>query len=488
MLPGLALSAAIIAASPAARPPESLAKWYEGPVRYLMSRRETKEFKSLRDDASRTEYVRIFWRRRDPIPETPENEARIAFWRRVVEANRMFNESSTPGWKTDRGKIYILAGPPTSITEDPNYDSGDPTIATRGLLRWLYEGTLQIPSLRGIFIVPFVRDNDGEYHLSQSAKFSSPSFDPLNSYDRGVPAITRIQSAFDYGPSDLGVALDQALLQSPPWKDRDFIDRVTSEAYYNALPLDVGFDFLLASDGSTFALVNCAVPLSAFTAASGAPAAPDVFVLGRLSPDGGGEPIDLAEGAFAAAPSNTTAKGNDPLVYQARVPLRPGKYSLYIGLFERVRMLMASVRSTVEIPDLSGPLSMSSIALGRSIRPLPEGAGDYHRPFRISDFEFIPAVGAVYQTDATFAAFWQIYAKDPSGPGSGLTVSSRFYRVGEGGVLIPLGPEREIKDAEAVQGYSVDLKGWPAGEYRFEAIVKDRDGRTATRFAGFRVQ
>src|SRR5262249_20571119 len=145
---------------------------------------------------------------------------------------------------------------------------------------WTYEGTLQSPTLRGTYVVPFVRDNDGEWHISHSARFASPAFDPLNSYDRGAPSISRIQSAFDYGPGDLGVALDQALLQSPPWQDHDLIDRVTSEAYYNLLPMSVGFDFLLAADGSTFALINCAVPLSAMSTSAGGSApheAPDIF-------------------------------------------------------------------------------------------------------------------------------------------------------------------------------------------------------------------
>ena len=79
MVPGIALSASILAAA-ATRQVESLAKWYEGPVRYLMTRREEKEYKAIKEDAARTEYIRTFWRRKDPIPETPENEARIAFW------------------------------------------------------------------------------------------------------------------------------------------------------------------------------------------------------------------------------------------------------------------------------------------------------------------------------------------------------------------------------------------------------------------------
>lgn len=489
MLVAAPLLAWMLAAAPIAgdRGP-SLASWDEGPVRYLLTRREGKEFRVLKDDASRSEFIRTFWRRRDPIPETGENEARIAFWRRVVESNRLFQDSSTPGWKSDRGKIYILIGAPTDIQEDSNYNVRDRNTVGRGLIRWLYEGTLNVRSFGGTFVVPFVRGNDGDYHLSADARFASPAFNALNSYDSEAPHIARIQSTFDYGSADLGVALDQGLIQAPPWQEKDFIDHVTSEAYLGVVPMEVGFDFLRAADGSTFALLNAAVPFSAFApATAGAAGSPNVSVVARLSSVDGGEPIDVGEGAFTPSPSNPQARGDDALVYQARVPLRPGRYHLYIGLFERVRLQAANLRSTLVIPDLGGPLNLSSIALGRSIRPLPEGAGGYNRPFRISDFEFIPAVGALYKSGQTLAALWQIYTEGPAGPGSGLQVSSRFYRLGEGEER-PVGQPRVVEDAEAVQGYSVELVGWPSGGYRFEVTVRDRGGRTSVRSAGFRVQ
>lgn len=465
----------------------SLARWYEGPVRYLLTRREEKEFKVLKEDPSRSEFIRMFWRRRDPIPETAENEARITFWRRVVEANRLFQDSSSPGWKSDRGKIYILIGPPTDIQEDTNYNVHDPNTVGRGLLRWLYEGTLNIRSLGGTFVVPFVRGNDGDYHLTADARFASPAFNMLGA-NEDSPEVARLQSNFDYGSGDLGVALDQGLIQAPPWQEKDFIDRVTSEAYLGVLKMDIGFDFLRASDGSTFALLNAAVPLSAFAPAGpGAPVIPNVTVVARLSPADGGEPIDVGEAAFSPAPTNGQARGDDLLVFQARVPLRPGRYGLYIGMFERIRLQAANLRSTIDIPDLAGPLTLSSIALGRSIRPLPEGAGGYNRPFRVSDFEFIPAVGSQYRSGETFAALWQIYTAGPAGTGSGLQATSRFYRTSEGEEK-PVGKPRVIEDAEAVQGFSVVLDGWPAGSYRFEVSVRDREGRTSVRSAGFRIQ
>lgn len=482
------LAVLLAAADPAPAKGQALSHWYQGPVRYLLSRREEKEFKALPNDAARSEWIRTFWRLHDPVPETPENEARITFWRRVVEANHLFDDSAAPGWKTDRGKIYILIGPPTDIQEDPDYNVKEQNIVGTGLLRWLYEGTLRVGSLGGVIVVPFIRGNDGAYHISTSAKYSSPAFDPLSGYDREGTPVAKIQSQLDYGPSDLGVAMDQGLLMTAPWQDKDFIERVTSEAYTGALPgMLIGFDYLRAGDGSTFALINCGVPFSAFAKTPTAPERPDVSALARLSPKGGGETIDVPAGSFSPAPTNAAARGDDLLLYQARVPLRPGSYDLWVGVFERFRLQSGNVRISVQVPDLSGPLSLSTIALGRSVRPLPEGAGGYNRPFRISDFEIIPAVSNAYRKDQTFAALWQIYTNGTSGPGSGLQVTYRFVLV-QNGEEHPVGKPIVVDDAEAVQAYSVPMADWPAGDYRFKVSVRDRTGRQAEGSAGFHIQ
>jgi len=282
--------------------------------------------------------------------------------------------------------------------------------------------------------------------------------------------------------------MDQGLLMAAPWQDKDFIDRVTADVYTGALPgMQIGFDFLRAGDGSTFALINCGVPFSAFAKSAAAPDRPDVSALARLSPKGGGEDIDVPAGSFSPAPTNGAAKGDDLLLYQARVPLRPGTYDLWVGLFERFRLQSGNLRVTVKVPDLSGPLSLSTIALGRSVRPLPEGAGGYNRPFRISDFELIPAVSNTYRKDETFAALWQVYTDGASGAGSGLQVTYRFALV-QNGEEHPVGKPIVVEDAEAVQAYSVPITEWPAGDYRFFVTVKDKAGRHAEGMAEFHIQ
>jgi len=93
-----------------AGPPE--AGWSEGPVRYLLTSEEQREFLELESTEEIAAFVERFWERRDPDPLTPENEFRDEFQRRVASANQLFADTTKPGWKTDRGKIYMLLGPP----------------------------------------------------------------------------------------------------------------------------------------------------------------------------------------------------------------------------------------------------------------------------------------------------------------------------------------------------------------------------------------
>ncbi len=81
-------------------------------VRYIITAEERKIFLEL-PDSEKDAFIEEFWRRRDPDPETEENEFKIEYFNRIEKANELFLGEGRPGWLTDRGRIYILFGPPT---------------------------------------------------------------------------------------------------------------------------------------------------------------------------------------------------------------------------------------------------------------------------------------------------------------------------------------------------------------------------------------
>lgn len=106
-------------------------KWLNEDVLYIITDRERGAFLKICDDRQRDAFVETFWARRDPTPGTPENEFKEEHYRRVAYANEHF-AAGVPGWKTDRGRVYIIYGPPDKIEshtgdQKPSSDSPNPS-------------------------------------------------------------------------------------------------------------------------------------------------------------------------------------------------------------------------------------------------------------------------------------------------------------------------------------------------------------------------
>ncbi len=89
-------------------------KWLNEDVVWIISDQERAAFKQLSNDEERDNFIEAFWQRRDPTPDTEENEFKEEHYRRIAYANEHY-AAGIPGWKTDRGRIYIMYGPPDEI-------------------------------------------------------------------------------------------------------------------------------------------------------------------------------------------------------------------------------------------------------------------------------------------------------------------------------------------------------------------------------------
>jgi GWxTD domain-containing protein len=118
--------------------------WLDQDVAWIISDEERKSFKSLSNDEERDAFIEQFWLRRNPNPDSPENEFREEHYRRIAYANEHF-AAGKPGWKTDRGHIYIAYGPPDSIEAHPSggqydrpVDEGGGATTTFPFEQWHY--------------------------------------------------------------------------------------------------------------------------------------------------------------------------------------------------------------------------------------------------------------------------------------------------------------------------------------------------------------
>src|SRR5262245_5566051 len=147
-------------------------KWLDEDVSYIITDEERKAFKALKTDEERDQFIENFWLRRDPDPDTPENEYKEQYYERIQYANEKFS-SGIPGWKTDRGRIYIRFGKPDEIEshpsggsyERPSYEGGGST-STYPFEIWWYR---YIDGVGSDVEIEFVDPSgSGEYRIAQS--------------------------------------------------------------------------------------------------------------------------------------------------------------------------------------------------------------------------------------------------------------------------------------------------------------------------------
>ncbi len=140
--------------SPPPIPDSPSQAWLDNEVAYIITDAERTAFRNLQSEAERQKFIEQFWERRDPIPGTIENEFKEEHYRRMGYANAHFgSRTGTPGWKTDRGRIYIEFGPPDAIDSHPSTEE------------WSYhfiEGIGNDVTME--FIDP---DGSGEFHMSR---------------------------------------------------------------------------------------------------------------------------------------------------------------------------------------------------------------------------------------------------------------------------------------------------------------------------------
>jgi GWxTD domain-containing protein len=159
-------------------------KWLKEEVAYIITDRERADFKKLQTDADRQHFVEEFWKRRDPTPGTPENEYRDEHYRRIAYANDRFHDTKLPGWKTDRGRIYIEYGPPDEIDSHPAggaytrpAEEGGAQTVTYPFEMWKYR---YIDGIGNNVILEFVdKGRTGEYRLTMDPKEKEVAQHPL---------------------------------------------------------------------------------------------------------------------------------------------------------------------------------------------------------------------------------------------------------------------------------------------------------------------
>src|SRR6476646_10529021 len=146
--------------------------WLDKDVTYIITDEERKAWKKLETDDERERFIEEFWRRRDPDPDTDENEFKEEYYERIAYANEHF-ASGIPGWKSDRGRIWIMYGKPDEREthpmggsyDRPSYEGGGST-TTYPFEIWFYRYLAGVGS--GVEIEFVDPTGSGEYRIARS--------------------------------------------------------------------------------------------------------------------------------------------------------------------------------------------------------------------------------------------------------------------------------------------------------------------------------
>ncbi|MEE9230793.1 MAG: GWxTD domain-containing protein [Acidobacteriota bacterium] len=458
----LLLLLTVSGASPEGKPDAS---WSEGPVRYLLTSEEERAFRKLDSEDEIRAFVEQFWDRRDPDPLTPQNEFREEFRRRVLSANRLFTETTKPGWKTDRGKIYVLLGPPDEIAASPVQAH------RRGQTSWAYRHPPQ-PELGPFVVVRFDQGADGEYRLapdafaeSQLVRLSSPASLPRTTTDFAVPRPS----------SGLEARMELSRLQAVPMPLS--APRVSVSWSTLGPPFRACTSHYLSEDALTLVALTFEVDPTFLREEAGFRPA-KVRALGHVAQQGGSKRFDLGQ-MTVQKPFPETGSSR-PLRFQAMRTLEPGPYRAYFALVDGRERLRGSYQHDFVVLDLAREgLTLSSMTLVEEIEEIaPSTSAPRHKPFIIGNLRVVPRCRAVFDASEQLGLYYQIY----EGPGAPAEeeveyeIEYRFQLLLDGKRFQVGAPLRLHGARRLVQGQTFQLSSWPPGEYAVSLTVRDPSG------------
>ncbi len=408
-------------------------KWLNEDVVYIITDEEKKAFKQLKTDEERQSFVESFWLRRDPTPDTEENEYKEEHYRRIAYANDHY-ASGIPGWKTDRGRIYIKYGPPDEIESHPSggsyerpIEEGGGETSTYPFEDWTYR---YIEGVGSNIKIEFVDTTmSGEYHIStdpeeKDALLYVPGAGLTMAEQMGEADKTQRFERTDgthlgVGGQPLPESMDEFtrleqyanLQKAPVIKFKDLEAEVNSTIRYNSLPMQVRADYIRVTDATV--LVNLTVlfknsDLNYATKDKVAKATVNLY--GRVT-SLTRRPVNWFEDTVSAQlPVEMLQKAmSGSQIYSKTIPLPPGTYRLNIVAKDVVANTMNNFEMALNVPHYDeDQLGSSSLILADELERVPTrsiGTGQ----FVIRSSKVRPRVGDVFKQDETMGIYTEFY-------------------------------------------------------------------------------
>jgi len=421
-------------------------KWLSDDVGYIITDEERKVFRSLQNDEEREQFIEQFWLRRNPDPESLTNDYKEEHYRRIAYTNQHF-ASGVPGWKTDRGRVYIMYGPADEIDAHPSgghyerpVEEGGGSTSTFPFEVWRYryiEGVAQNVELE--FVDPTMT---GEYRLTIDpsekdalAKVPGAGLSMMESMGLAdkVDRFTRTDGTnlpkrmIDSSPgagyatsTRYGGEFDRLQLlaninRPPVIKFKDLEEAITTNIRYNVLPFQVRTDYVKVTEDTVLSALTVGIRNKdlAFQNTSGVQKAV-VNIFGRITTLTRRTVQTFEDTISLDVPESLLEQSLEKSsVYWKSIPLRPGLYRLSLAMKDINSGNIGTLELRMEVPQFKeDQLATSSLILADQLEKVSTrriGLG----PFVIGDSKVRPAVGSTFKKDQKLGVYLQVYNLKP---------------------------------------------------------------------------
>lgn len=412
-------------------------KWLNEDVGYIITDEERQAFKRLALDDEKQIFIENFWLRRDPTPDSAENEYKEEHYRRIAFSNERY-ASGIPGWKTDRGRIYITFGPPAEVESHPSggsyqrpIEEGGGTTSTFPFEIWRYRW---IEGIGNDVMIEFVDPTmTGEYRMTmdpseKDALLMVPGAGLTMMEQMGLANKADRFSRTDgtrlgTGNSPLPMRMNQferlnqfARLQKPPEiKFKDLEAAVSSTIKFNLLPMKARADFMRVTNSSIMTNITLQFDRRElqFQDKEGISRA-TVNIYARIT-SMGRRVINVFEDVVSievpTAQLGEAVKGLS--VYQKSVPLPPGMFRLNVVAKDIVAGNMNNYEMALNVPHFDDEkLASSTLIVADLIEKVPTksiGTGQ----FVIGTSKVRPRLNEQFTRNEKMGIYVQLYNFGP---------------------------------------------------------------------------
>ena len=427
-------------------------KWLNEDVLYIISPEEQKVFEELTTPREKYHFIEQFWRRRDNDPRTAFNEFKEEHYRRIAYTNERFS-SGKRGWKTDRGRVYIIHGPPDETTyhQGGSYVTSVPeggnTITAWPFESWRYR---YLPDIGQNVELEFVdKSGTGEFtlavnqyekynmaHLHGQGRAATDLFGKMLEQGRWDTRRLELRSP---GPHVQAKAFDRILdqfevLRPPQLHFTDLVGAVDTRIHYSEIPFQVSSHWFLVTAGRFLAAVTLSIGHDQleFQGEGKGHESANVQLYGRAVDLTGKVAYQFEDLLTAVRPSGTTGTGR--MLFQRYVPLTQGRFKLQLIAKDTHSGKLGSAEKLLLLPEVpENVLTLSPVVLADLIRR-SEPEEFPPDPFvTMNRLKIYPNVDHVVSRDRALGVYFEIYnsSRDASDEQPDLDLRFRIERRGE---------------------------------------------------------